>query len=155
MKEIGMALVLMLASARLAVGQTLARADSVGIDSAVANYVARSLPSGVVVLDDSGAVGDRHPGRIAMLESLLGARARPARSVYACGDLPSTCHLDVVALVRLGPPRATAEGATLQVTILRRSSRARQPVARVSQELLLQKKDGSWQVTGIGRVSAS
>jgi hypothetical protein len=140
--------------------QELQPADSVAIERAATAYVLPTLPDGVVgfdgtAFDRNGRITARAPSRIDALARALGASKVRTDSVITCPGDPSTCRMSVDAIVRVGEPYASPEGARVVVEVHRRTESARRPIYRLALELILSKKDGSWKVIGIGQRNAS
>jgi hypothetical protein len=164
MRRMAVAAVLLTAVSGRSSGQQLARADSIAIERAAAEFSLKTLPGGTIGLDGATFHGEhgeranptgRDGARIAMLARALGATLVRADSVHICPGNPDTCQLAVAALVRMSAPVVALEGARIVVEVRRHTGSSRQPVGRGTKELILEKKDGSWIVIGVGRRSAT
>jgi hypothetical protein len=136
-----------------AVAQGIGPADAAAIERAAVEYVSKSLPKGDIGIDPDITRAKQRIARdstqVQALTRALGARVVHADSVFTCGKDPSTCKLDVAALVRVGEPVATEDGARVWVEVRRHSGFARQPVVTGLKELVLTKKAGAWTVVRV------
>ena len=147
---------LMLGGATSVCAQALQRADAIAVERAAVAYVLPSLPKGVIAFDrQTGDATRRDSADIAELARLLGARSVSAESVYRCPGDPSTCRLDVDALVRIGTPKVSPEGAEVTIRWKRHTGIARMPVGYRSMDLVLSRKGASWTVVRIARTGIS
>jgi hypothetical protein len=159
MRAIALAAVLIASGWNVCNAQQLQPADVNAIELASAEYVARTLPHGLIAFDvrwtdRTGREFARDSGRVRAITRALNASVVRADSVYHCPGDPSTCRLLVDALVRVGVPFWTSEGAGIVVDVRRRGF-GRQPVSRGTDELILRKEAGSWTVVGIARRNTS
>jgi hypothetical protein len=159
MKGLTICTCLLILGARATAAQELSRDDVAAIEQAAADYIVPTLPRGIIGLDLSspnvGVIHQRDRARIDALTHRLGARIVRTDSILTCSGRPDTCRLAIDAIVRVGEPAVSAEGARIIVDVRRRSGFQRQPVTRGTKELLLSKKEGRWVVVGVGRRSAS
>lgn len=163
MRTVMMVVGLLVAASRRGLSQALTPADTAEIERVAAAYVAPTLGGGVIGFDglafnvphDRGG-RQRSSSQIAALLTVLNATSVRTDSVLTCGSSPSTCRLSVNALVRVGAPYSSKEGARIVVEQRRRSGSGRQPVSHGTQELMLSKESGGrWVVVGIAAVSVS
>lgn len=140
--------------------QELQSPDTMAIERQAAAHIARTLTEVDIGFDGvaftaQGKATQRDTTRIAALARDLRARVVEANKVLSCDGNPSTCRMSVGALVRIGMPRSAPEGARIVVEVRRQSGIKRQPISRVSEELILSKQNGAWKVVGVDRRSAS
>jgi hypothetical protein len=160
MKYLMLAAGLLIAGAHTVRGQTMDSAAVIAIEHAAATYAAKSLPSGRIALDPTTSLSrqagvPRPAARTAVLAAVLGARVVRADSVLSCAATPGSCRLSVDALVQIGEPFASTDGVHIIVQVRRPSGIPRQPVSRLSEELRLQKLNGTWCVVSVAERNAS
>jgi hypothetical protein len=160
MKYLSIAFSLLVAASSRGLAQELQPVDISAIERVAAAHVAQTLPAGDIGFDRAtfsteGRASERDDARIQALARELKARAVRASDVVVCPGNPSTCQLSVDALVRIGQPFMAPDGAHIVVEVRRRSGIKRQPVGRMTEELILSKENGTWIVLGVARRSAS
>jgi hypothetical protein len=161
MKTIAIAIGLLMFESESGLAQALNKTDIAAIERAAADYVVSSLPKGVIGFDANafspdGRTRSRDAGHVDILLRSLRATKVREDSVYSCSErTPASCRLSVDALVRVGEPFPSQEGARVFVEFRRHTNIGRQPIGFLSKELILSKADGSWKVVGVGRRNAT
>lgn len=82
------------------------------------------------------------------LAAALGSRLDDGDTVLDCGESPSTCRMagTGIALVRVSPAVVRGDSAFATVSLFRPTGSPRQPVSRVTWNLVLRRQGGTWRV---------
>lgn len=145
----GLAVVALVAQAGLWPAPAAAQEEAAeAVMIAAAEWARERLPAGALRVDPhrtGEGVGEGVAQRIARS---LGADLGTLEETRRCADVmdPSSCRLEVAALVAISPPRLDGDEARVRVYAWHRQSDPREPVAKVSWEVELRRSGSGWSV---------
>jgi hypothetical protein len=153
-----LAIALAVASAgQLAAQERLSAADLPKIERAAAAYVAPKLRGQSFAFDARVRAKEvRSAAHSDELAKVLKAKKALKENVYRCAAATGMCSIDVDALVTIGEPAATTDGALVTVSVLELGiDKESLPVHSWSHELIVAKRDGAWTVIGVRSARAT
>ncbi|HSH44227.1 MAG TPA: hypothetical protein VK966_00090 [Longimicrobiales bacterium] len=122
--------------------------DTEAVMVAAGQWAASQLPSGELGLDPHRTGRSTSQDVARRVASNLGARLMTLEEARPCTDPtdPSTCQLQIAALLAIGAPAVDGDGARVRVYAWYRQDSRHNPVAQESWDLTLRRTSGGWQV---------